>query len=110
MSPLDLGTPGQYRWLAWIVAAVLLLNLCDAVFTLFWVHAGMADEGNLLLRELVYDHPLLFVAAKMTLVALGAALLWMRRHRAAAVVAIFGVFLVYYVLLLYHLGFVGRLL
>jgi len=110
MSPLDVGTPRQFRWLAVIVAGVMLLNLLDAGFTLVWVRTGLAEEGNLLIRHLVMEHPVLFVAAKMALVGLGSALLWMRRHNPAAVVGIFVVFLIYYALLIYHVGFVGVLM
>lgn len=107
---MHIGTSRHYRWLAWIVGAVIVLNLLDAGFTLVWVRTKRAEEANPLIRSLVEDHPAVFVAAKMALVGLGTALLWMRRHRPAAVVAIFAVFLIYYVLLLYHIGFVGRLL
>ena len=110
MSQLPVGTPRHFRWLAWIIGAVLALNLLDAGFTLLWVRHDLADEANPLIRGLVEAHPVIFVAMKMTLVGLGAALLWMRRDRPAAVVAIFAVFLVYYALLLYHVGFLGHLL
>jgi Domain of unknown function (DUF5658) len=110
MSPLRVGTSRHFRWLGWIVGAVLMLNLLDAGLTVLWVHADLADEANPLIRLLVEEHPAVFVIAKMALVGLGTALLWMRRHRPAAVVGIFAVFLVYYALLLYHLGFIGHLL
>jgi hypothetical protein len=110
MRPLDVGTARHFRWLGWIVGAVLVLNLLDAGFTLLWVRADLADEANPLVQRLVEEHPVLFVAVKMALVGLGSALLWMRRRRPAAVIGIFAVFLVYYALLLYHLGFVGSLL
>ena len=108
MRPLDVGTPRHFRWLAWLIGAVLVLNLLDAGFTLLWVRADLADESNPLIQQLVEQHPVLFVAAKMALVGLGSTLLWLSRHRPAAVVGIFAVFLVYYALLLYHLGFAGH--
>ena len=110
MSPLHVGTERHFRWLGWIIGGVLVLNLLDAGLTVLWVHADLADEANPLIRHLVEEHPIVFVVAKMALVGLGTGLLWMRRHRPAAVVGIFAVFLVYYALLLYHLGFVGHLL
>lgn len=107
---MHIGTSRHFRWLAWIIGAVLVLNLLDAAFTLVWVRTRSAEEANPLISSLVENHPLVFVAAKMALVGLGTALLWMRRQRPTAVVAIFAVFLVYYAVLLYHVGFVGHLL
>ena len=93
------------RWIEGIIGALLVLNLCDAVFTLLWVRLGLASEANHLMRELVEEHAILFMVVKIGLVALGSLLLWRRRHRPVAVVAIFGAFLVYYAVLLYHLRF-----
>ena len=104
---VQLGTPEHYRWLEGIAKSVLVLNLLDAIFTTLWVAAGLATEANPLLAELVTDHPVVFVLAKTTLVGLGSLLLWSRRNRPVAVVGIFGVFLVYYAILLYHLGYAG---
>lgn len=105
-----IGTAEQFRWLQGIVKALLVLNLLDAIFTLFWVEAGLAREANALMRELVNHHAVLFVVVKTALVALGSYLLWQRRHRPAAVVAIFAAFLAYYSVLLYHLQYSGYLL
>lgn len=106
---LVLGTPQHYRWLGGIVKTVLVLNLLDAVFTLVWVGSGQAEEANPLLRELVVARPVLFVAAKLGLVGLASALLWRLRARPLAVVAIFAAFLLYYLLLLWHVGFLALL-
>ena len=100
-----IGTAQHFRWLHNIVKVVLLLNLVDAIFTLFWVKTGLAVEANVLLRTPVEEHPLAFVLIKITLVSLGSLLLWKRRHHALAVVGLFVVFLVYYAVLLYHLRF-----
>jgi hypothetical protein len=102
---LRIGTPQQFRWLDGIVKTVLVLNLLDAIFTLVWVRAGLAREANVLLRNLVNEHAVLFVVVKLSLVGLGSWILWRRRTHAAAVVAIFAVFLAYYVILLYHLQY-----
>jgi hypothetical protein len=104
-----IGTPEHFAWLQGIVKALLLLNLLDALFTLIWVRAGLAREANALMRTLVNEHAVAFVVLKLGLVGAGSWLLWTLRERAAAVVAIFVAFLVYYVLLLYHLQF-GSLL
>ena len=106
-STLEIGTPQHFRWLHGIVKVVLVLNLCDAVFTLFWVWAGLAKEANPLLRELVSESPVSFAAAKLLLVGLASILLWRLRQRPLAVVAIFLAFLAYYALLLAHVGFLS---
>ena len=108
-APLDprIGTPEQFRWLLGIVKVVLALNLIDAILTLAWVNAGLAREANPLLAEIVRDHPVRFAVVKLGLVAGGSLLLWRYRSRPLAVVGIFAVFLVYYLLLLYHIGYLS---
>ena len=104
-SPFIVGTRQHFRWLHGIIKVVLLLNLIDAIFTLFWVKAGLATEANVLLQRTVNEHPIAFVTIKLTLVSLGSLLLWKRRDHPLAVVGSFVVFLVYYYLLLYHLKY-----
>ena len=107
---MRVGTPQQFGWLDGIVKTVLVLNLLDAIFTLVWVWAGLAREANVLMRDLVNEHPVLFVLAKLTLVSLGSLVLWQRRTNAVAVVAIFAAFLAYYWILLYHLQYSSLLI
>lgn len=104
-SQFSVGTQQHFRWLLGLVKVVLLLNLLDAIFTLFWVEAGLAVEANVLLQTAVEEHPVAFVMIKISLVSLGSLLLWKRRQHALAVVGLFVIFLVYYYLLLYHLRF-----
>ncbi len=104
---MPIAAPGQYRWLHGVVKGVLVLNLADALFTLYWVRAGHAREANDLIDELVNEHAVLFVVTKLALVGLGSWLLWNRRSRPLAVVAIFVVFLVYYAILMLHLDHLG---
>lgn len=102
---MRVGSPEQFVWLGWIVRAVLVLNLLDAIFTLFWVRAGLATEANTLMEELVNEHEVGFIAVKLGLVGLGSLLLWRRRRRPIAVIGIFTAFLAYYLVLLYHLNY-----
>jgi len=102
-----IGTPEQFRWLFGIVKVILALNLLDAIFTLVWINVGLAREGNPLLAQIVRDHPLAFAIIKLGLVAGGSLLLWHYRTRPLAVVGIFLAFLVYYLLLLYHVGYLS---
>lgn len=106
---LVVGTPQHFRWLKGIVKWVLVLNLLDALFTLAWVRAGLAREANTLLDELVNDHAVGFVLIKLGLVSLGSWLLWNRRERPLAVIAIFIAFVLYYLVLLYHLQYASGL-
>ena len=102
-----LGSPLHFRWLRGLVKSVLVLNLIDAILTLLWVNAGLANEANPLLAGLVRHHPVLFTASKIGLVGLGSLLLWRARNRPLAIVGIFLAFLVYYGILLIHLGYMS---
>ena len=105
LTPWEVGTPEHFRWLQSIVKAVLILNLLDAVFTLVWLQFDLAEEANAFIRDLAHGNALGFVLAKISLVSLGSLLLWRYRTRPLAVVAIFGAFLIYYLVLLHHLQF-----
>ena len=85
--------------------AVIVLNGVDVVLTVLWVKAGLAREANFLLERLLLDYPVRFVCVKLGLVYLGTWFLWNRRDHRAAVIGIFAVFFVYYILLLYHFEF-----
>ena len=106
-APLNIGTPQHFRWLLGIVKMLLALNLLDAVFTLFWINAGLAREANPLLAVIVRDRPILFTVVKLSLVGSASLLLWHHRYRPLAVVGIFLGFFVYYCLFLYHIGFLS---
>lgn len=102
--PEWIGTREQLRWLYGISASILLLNLLDAGFTLYWVWSGRAKEANPLLSWAVLEYPLTFVLVKMALVSGGLFLLWRHRERPLAVIAMFLAFLTYYWLLTLHVG------
>ena len=105
----SVGTPEHFRWLHGIVKAVLVLNLLDALFTLLWVRSGLASEANPLIARLVNENAVGFVLVKLGLVGLGSWLLWNRRQRPVAVIAIVAAFLIYYFVLLYHLHYASGL-
>ena len=98
-----IGTQQHFVWLRRIVLTVIVLNAIDAILTLIWVWRDQATEANPLMAHLVHNNPVLFVIAKMALVALGSVVLWRLRKHKVAVVSIFAIFLVYYWILLYHL-------
>lgn len=105
-----IGTDEQYRWLGGLVAALFVLNLLDAILTIWWVRLGLAVEANLFLRDLAHDDPIAFFVVKFALVSLGSLFLWRCRERPLAVVAIFTAFLLYYLVLLHHLRFSSLLM
>jgi len=105
-----IGTQQHYAWLHGIVSSVLILNLVDAILTLFWVWMGVATEANDLLASFVDHHPVAFVAIKLGLVSMGTWLLWSHRSRPLAVLGIFAAFMAYYWILAIHADYVGILL
>ncbi len=104
-EPWVVGTPEQFRWIYRLLQVILILNLIDAVLTLFWVGTGLAIEANVILQAIVTNHPVAFMAAKVALVSLGAWLLWQRRQHPLAIVGLVAAFVVYYALMLHHLRF-----
>jgi hypothetical protein len=101
----DIGDDdAEAGWLWFAVVAVVVLNLADATFTLWWVHNGIATEANALLADLVESNAIGFALAKSTLVSLGLLLLWRQRRRPLAAFGIALVFVAYNGLVVYHLG------
>jgi hypothetical protein len=105
-----IGTEQHFAWLDGIVRVLLALNLLDALFTISWVTLGLAREANPLMATLVRDYPVLFTSVKLGLVGGGSWLLWQYRVRPLAVVGIFAAFLIYYALLLYHIGYLSLII
>jgi len=105
-----IGNEEHYEWLRRIVMAILVLNLLDAIFTLFWVQTGYARERNALLEPFVIRHSGYFTFVKLSLVSLGIGLLWNRRHHASAVVAIFVAFVAYYAVVAFHFSGSGMVI
>ena len=105
-----IGNAEHFRWLQGIVKVVLVLNLLDAIFTLTWVYAGLAREANPLLQQVLREQPVAFALTKVALVGLGSLLLWRHRERPLAVVGVFTVFLAYYWILLYHVGYLSLII
>lgn len=93
------------EWMKFLVGAIFVLNAIDAVATVTWVSAGMAEEANPLMAHLLEMHPVVFVGVKLTLVGLCVSLLWRYYDHTLSVVACILLVSVYYVLILYHLAF-----
>jgi hypothetical protein len=55
---------------------LFLLNLFDAVFTVFWVRNGFASEGNYLMSTLLEMGDMPFLGVKILVGAITAIVLW----------------------------------
>jgi len=100
------------RWRPWqsrtplmfhLVAAALVLNLLDAIFTMVFVAEGRASEANPLMAQVLNNSPVLFVLTKTALVSLGLTLLWRLRSRGTAVVGALVTLATYVSINAYHL-------
>ena len=101
-TPKWIGTDKEFQLLHLMLKATIVMNMLDGIFTLYWVHSGIATEANPLLAEIVY-HPLVFVGIKWSLVGLGSILLWKRHKTPLAVIGIVLMFTLYYSIVAYHL-------
>ena len=90
--------------LRFAAAAIVIINLLDAAFTLVWTLSGLAVEANPLMAAELAAGPVRFMVTKMALVSLGLLLLWRLRGRPLARFAILGSAAAYIVLLTYHLN------
>lgn len=52
------------------------LNFLDAVFTIYWVHNGVASEGNYLMASLIEIGYIPFLIVKLSVGAIAAVVLW----------------------------------
>ena len=91
------------RCLYGAAAAIVILNLADAMFTLLFTASGAAEEANPLMADAL-SSPMRFMIVKLSLVSLGVLLLWRLRARRAAALGLVGSALAYSSLLLYHLS------
>ena len=90
-----------------MVKAILVLNLIDAILTMYWVKHGLAQEMNPLLANTVLNFPIVFVLIKLSLVGLGVCVLWRNRSNQLAIGAICLALAAYYGLFLYHISFIS---
>lgn len=100
---------GRQGWILKVGAAVVILNLLDAIFTLIYIRTGHATESNPLMDQVLSASPVLFMIAKLGLVSLGVMLLWRLRNHRAARFGLVATSSAYVVLLCYHLTGVERL-
>jgi hypothetical protein len=83
--------------------ALLVLNLFDGLFTLFFLQLAVAEELNPLMRA-AYEHsPMLFMGSKMVVVNAGLLLLCLHRKMKPSRIAIRAGAVVYGCINIYHL-------
>lgn len=87
------------------LGAILVLNLFDALATLFWVHGGFATEANPVMAQAMESGPAPFILAKVALVTLAAGLLWRLREHHMARLALIPLGLLYAGVCGGHVGF-----
>jgi hypothetical protein len=92
------------RWLLGIASAVVVLNLLDAIFTIFYTKSGVATESNPFMQGVLEAHPVIFMVTKLMLVSLCVMLLWRLQHRRTAVIGLMGAATMYVLLLGYHIS------
>ena len=89
-------------WLHVMAAAIVVLNLVDAVMTLAVVHAGAATEANPLMAASLSAGSVWFMLTKLGLVSMGVLLLWRLRESIYAAMAITSLTGVYTLIFFYH--------
>ncbi len=87
------------------LGVLLVLNLLDAAFTLAWIYSGVATEANPVMAGAMVLGPGFFIATKVALVTLAAALLWRNREHLTARWAVVPVALLYAFVAGGHIGF-----
>jgi hypothetical protein len=92
------------------LAALLVLNLFDAVLTSLWVSSGVVGEGNPMMAQAIEMGFGPFVLSKVLLVGFGAWSLYSLRHHLAARVAVLPMTLLYCFVMGNHLGIGARVL
>ncbi len=92
------------RTLSWAAGLVVVLNLLDALWTITFLEAGVADEANPLMVTALTHGPVGFMIAKLALVSLSVMLLWRLRQRRSAVLAIWSGATAYSLVVAYHVS------
>ena len=92
----------RFKLFARLLGAVVILNVLDGAFTLFWVLSGKAIETNPVMELLLSIHPVLFISLKLILVHLGCILLLRFHTRAFALLSSCIACFVYGAIVIYH--------
>ena len=85
-------------------------NAIDAVATLTWVKAHIAQELNPLMAMLIEYSPMLFMSVKLAILPVLSIFLWQYRHRRLVAVSSHILCLIYTMVLVIHLTIGMRVL
>jgi hypothetical protein len=96
------GGPDGVHKAFWLAAIIVVFNLIDGVLTLAVVTAGVASEANPLMDAGLSWGGVPFILIKTALVSLGVSLLYLRRERRLAHVALIALTMVYAGIVAYH--------
>ncbi len=88
-----------------LIILIILMNVIDGIFTIYWVWMQMAEEANPIMKMFLQYSPIVFMAVKVFLVNIGAWILWKYHHRVLSIICIVIAFLCYLAIILYHLQF-----
>ena len=91
------------RFAGFCLSVLLILNLLDAVLTMYGVEKGLGIEQNPLMVELLSHGDAYFMLGKVALVSFGAWALWRLIHHRWAQVGAILLTLVYVGILCWHL-------
>lgn len=94
---------GEKKYARDLVVLGLLLNLADALFTLYYVRNGLATEANPLMAYYLDHSDSAFLIVKMYMATIGIAIMYMYRDRKAAMVGLWGAMAVYSLVVGNHL-------
>ncbi len=78
-------------------------NTIDAMATLTWVKANIAQELNPLMAALIEFSPMLFMIVKLTLLPVLSIFLWQYRSRKLVTYSCHGLCIIYAIVLVIHL-------
>ena len=114
MQTLTMSVPNPVQLLQRLAyaaaAALVIMNLLDAVFTLVYICSGVATESNPIMNHFLQMGPVMFVMTKMALVSLAVFLLIrLLKRRQAASLALIGTSAAYALLICYHISAVHLL-
>jgi hypothetical protein len=108
-SPAPTSEAMRWRGSFWLAAVIIVFNLIDGLLTLAVVTSGVAGEANPLMAASLSWGGVPFIAVKLALVSLGVYLLYLRRDRPLAHMALVGLTVVYGAIVLYHANSVDAL-
>ncbi len=91
------------RHLHRLLLMTFVMNVADGLMTILWVSSQLAIEANPMMDVLLQIHPGLFLLGKVGLVTGGLLILAQRRNQVAAVLGIILVFIVYSLIIAYHM-------